>query len=502
MRRLRGSWLAVGTFALVAAIALPFAPSIGIVVDRAPEAHAQTTASPLAPHEVPGLEVAEQLSSAFETVAASARPFVVSITSTARVEREDVRGPANPWERFFGPEFFDRFGPPQGNGQMPLRRGQGTGFVVSTDGVILTNNHVVEGADEVTVRFDDEREVAAEVVGTDPKTDLAVLRIESDADLVAAPLGDSDALRVGEWVIAAGNPFGLSSSFTAGIISAKGRANMGITDYEDFIQTDAAINPGNSGGPLLNLRGEVVGINTAILSRSGGSMGVGFAIPVNMARDIMTSLLEEGRVVRGWLGVAIQRLDPDLAASFGYEGDVGILVADVNDNTPARRAGLRSGDIIVAYDGDPVESFERFRADVAGTRPGTEVTMEIYRDGSFEKLEVEIGELEAEAVLAQTDEETGPELGLAARTLTPQIAGELGIDRETRGVVITRVEPFGPAARAGLRRGDVVQDVQGEEVHGLEEFRDALRGVDDGQPIRLAVLRGGSRLFVVLQDVS
>ena len=512
MRRLRGSWVALGLMTLVAAIVFQFSPSDSPnpPVPSVADSNAQDFRSEvraLDPDEVPGFEVAQQLSSAFEYVAESARPFVVNVTSTARVERPVMRnpfGPGSPLEEFFGRDFFDRFRqqPPGGNGGGQLRRGQGTGFVVSADGYILTNNHVVEGADEVTVRMSDERDYRAEVIGTDPKTDLAVLKIEPEDDLQAAPLGDSDALRVGEWVVAAGNPFGLSSSVTAGIVSAKGRANMGITDYEDFIQTDAAINPGNSGGPLLNLRGEVVGINTAILSRSGGYMGVGFAIPVNMARSIMTSLIEDGRVVRGWLGVAIQRLDPDLAESFGYGGEAGVLIAEVNENTPASRAGLESGDIVVAFDGDPVESMERFRADVAATRPGSEVELEVFRDGSFERIDVEIGELEGDVVVAEGEDQAGPELGITARAVTPQIARELGLDPELRGVVVTGVEPLSPAARAGLRRGDVIQDVQGAPVRDLEEFRSALTSVDTEHGVRLAILRGGTRLYILLKSLS
>jgi serine protease Do len=495
MHRSPKSWVAVGSAVLVIAV-------LAVAQFWTPPVK-PTMAQPVADPPADGLAVARQLSAAFEYVADVARPAVVSIVASSRGPSGRVpfgdRG-LSPLEEFFGRDFFDRFGPrmdPEG----PMRRGQGSGVIVSTEGYILTNNHVVEGADEVTVRLHDDREFTAEIVGTDPKTDLAVLRIDAH-DLQPARLGDSDALRVGEWVVAAGNPFGLTASVTSGIVSAKGRANVGITDYEDFIQTDAAINPGNSGGPLLDLDGEVVGINTAIVTRTGGAMGIGFAIPINMARSIMESLIADGRVVRGWLGVGIQRLTPDLAASFGYEGRGGVLVTEVNDDTPASRAGMRSGDIVVSFDGKPVESMERFRADVAATRPGRRVEFEVFRDGRRVDLQVEIGELDANVVVARSEEGEALDLGIQARELTPRAARELGLDEGAHGVVITEVRPFSAAARAGLRRGDVIEEVQGDAVTSLEEFRSALARVDDGQGMRLTVSRSGARIFVMMKAVS
>jgi len=494
MQRFRRGIVVAGSLGLVAAllIAAPFS-------DGSP---ATASAQPAATDASSGIEVARQLSTAFESVADQSRPSVVSIISTGRVQREAVQSPFrghNPFEEFFGNDFFDRFRAPDG-GQR-LRQGQGSGVIVTDDGYVLTNNHVVENADEVMVRLSDEREYEADVVGTDPKTDLAVLKIDAD-DLTPARLGDSDELRVGEWVVAAGNPFGLTSSVTAGIVSAIGRSGVGITDYEDFIQTDAAINPGNSGGPLLDLDGDVVGINTAILTRSGGSMGVGFAIPANMARHVMDSLIENGHVVRGWLGVNIQALTPELAQSFGFDGTNGVLVADVNDGTPAARAGLRSGDIIVAYGGEPLSTMERFRTDVAATRPGTEVAVEIVRDGRERSLDVEIGELETDARVALGEAAGGAELGITVQELTPAIARELNLDDDVHGVVVSAVDPMSAAARAGVRRGDVIEDVLGNDVSSVGEFRDALADAAGSGPLRLAVLRGGTRIYVVLQHLS
>ena len=449
-----------------------------------------------------GVAIARQLSDAFESVAELNRLSVVSVVSTGTAPSPESRSPfeGSPWEEFFGRDFFERFDPSSDGGQR-MRLGQGSGVIVSKDGYVLTNNHVVANAGEVEIVLGDERRFTAEIVGTDPKTDLAVLKIDAP-DLMPARLGDSDAMSVGEWVVAAGNPFGLTASVTAGIVSALGRSNMGITDYEDFIQTDAAINPGNSGGPLLNLDGEVVGINTAIMTRSGGSMGVGFAIPSNMARDIMNSLIETGRVVRGWLGVGIQRLTPELANSFDFEGDEGVIVAEVDEGTPAYRGGLRAGDIVVAYDGRPLESMEGFRTDVASTPPGTEVPIEVVRDGETRELRVEVGELETRGRVASRPDEDGIELGIGVQELTPTLAERMGLDDETDGVVVTQVRRGSKAAAAGLRRGDLIAAVQGQDVTSIPELREALDDAQGRGAIRLAVVRGGMRMYVVVSDLG
>jgi len=378
-----------------------------------------------------------------------------------------------------------------------MQQGLGTGVIVSDDGYILTNNHVVSDADELTVRLPDEREFTAEVMGTDEKTDLAVIKIDAK-DLTPATLGDSEEIRVGEWVVAAGNPFGLTSTITGGIVSAKGRSRVGISQYEDFIQTDAAINPGNSGGPLVNLNGEVIGINTAIFTRSGGYMGIGFAIPINMAKSIMNSLIAEGRVVRGWLGVTIQPLGDNLAGSFGYGGTEGVLIGEVVDDGPADKAGFRNGDIIARYDGKKVRRMEELPLLVAETKPGTEVDVEIFRDGDFRKLNVEIGELESD-ISSDVKKPASLDLGMSARTLTPEIARQLGYDGDMIGVVVTDVEPFGPAAKGGLQVRDVIVKVQNDAVEDVEAFGRLLKEYDLEEGVRLVVYTGESKRFVFLK---
>jgi serine protease Do len=358
---------------------------------------------------------------------------------------------------------------------------------------------VVEGADQITVRTTDERELRAELVGSDPQTDLAVLKVENGG-LDPLPLGDSDSLQVGQWVVAAGTPFGLSSSITAGIVSATGRSNLRIADYEDFIQTDAAINPGNSGGPLLDLDGKVVGINTAIFSRTGGYMGIGFAIPINMAKDVMNSLIEEGKVTRGRLGVSIQDLDDDLADSFGFGSRNGVLIGDVEAGSPAEEAGLQAGDIIVRYDGAAVSRTDDLRMRVAGTRPGEEVDVEVWRDGRRRTFRVEVGELANDETAANrpaTQLDQG--IGMTVRTLTPEMAQQLGLEGNVRGAVVMQVEPFGPAADAGIRQGDVIVQVQNAPIASAEELRRELGKRDLEQGVRITVLAGGTRRFAVLK---
>ncbi len=443
---------------------------------------------------------AHALSKAFASAAERVKPSVVNITSARRGSNSVVRGPSmQPFHEFFGGNFFERFRlVPPDRGRDFVQRGQGSGVILE-DGYILTNNHVVEDADEVTVRLLDERTLTAEVVGTDPHTDLAVLRVEAD-ELVPAKLGDSDQLHVGEWVVAAGNPFGLASSMTAGIVSATGRANVGIADYEDFIQTDAAINPGNSGGPLVNLDGAVVGINTAIFSRSGGYMGIGFAIPINMARSIMTSLIEDGRVARGWLGVNIQRLEPGLARSFGYEGKGGVLIGDVSPTSPADDAGLRAGDIVARFDGKEVASIERFRSQVAATKPGSKVDVEVFRDGSDKLLQVQLGELESNLASVEGTDKPALALGMSVRTLTPDLAQRLGRDGVEEGVLVTQVDPIGAAARAGLRVNDLIVAIGETKVTDVQDFRKRLSKANLDEGVRLTVEGETSQRFAFLRS--
>jgi len=446
------------------------------------------------------LATVTDLSTAFENVAAAIKPSVVNISSVKKIEvRQTIPEPLlrGPFRDFFGdrfPDFFERDGRPRDY----FQEGVGTGVIVSDDGYILTNNHVVEGADEVKVRLSDDRSFRAKVVGTDPKTDLAVIKVDEDG-LHAARLGNSSNVRIGQWVVAVGNPFGLSHTLTAGIVSATGRSNMGIVDYEDFIQTDAAINPGNSGGPLVNLRGEVIGINTAIFSRSGGYMGLGFSIPINMAKSVMQSLIDDGRVVRGYLGAMIQNLDPGMADSFGFSGTDGALIGDVVSGGPAEEAGLKEGDIVTAYDGKPIENVTQLRSFVAQTRPGTKAALEVFRNGKHETLSVRIGELKDDELPASTSgQDVDEDLGLKVRTLTPELADRLGYD-DVAGVVVTEVEPYSPAAEAGLQPRDVILRVAGKPVADAAAFRKALADNDLTQGVRLRIRSGDTERFAFLR---
>ncbi|MCK5913696.1 MAG: Do family serine endopeptidase, partial [Desulfuromusa sp.] len=350
-----------------------------------------------------GLDSLRETGKAFRSVAKQVGPAVVYIRVEKEIKQQGMAD--NPFGGHpFGDEFFRRFfgQPPQQQGphkKVPQRResGQGSGFIISADGYIMTNNHVVGDADKVTVQLLDGREYTAKIIGTDPPTDVALIKIDADEKLPFLPLGNSDQLEVGDWVLAFGNPFGLSHTLTAGIVSAKGRSGIGLTDYENFIQTDAAINPGNSGGPLINLDGEVVGMNTAIFSRSGGYMGIGFAIPINMAQNIYQQLVKHGGVTRGRLGVLIQDLTKDLAESFDIDQRVGILIAQVVGDSPAEKAGLKQGDVILKFNGNKVDKVAKFRNQIAMTRPGTDVEFLVLRDTKKKKIKAKIGTMETDS---------------------------------------------------------------------------------------------------------
>jgi serine protease Do len=382
---------------------------------------------------------------------------------------------------------------------------------VSPDGYILTNNHVVSGADKLQVLLDRHRSLNATVVGTDPKSDLAVLKVD-EHDLPVIRFGDSDELKVGEWVMAVGAPFGLDRSVTVGIVSAKGRSNVGVTGqggYEDFIQTDAAINHGNSGGALVNMDGELVGVNTAIASSTGGSNGVGFAIPINMAQRIMKSLISEGKVTRGYLGIRIQDVNEKLARAMKLAQDTGVLVSEVTAPGPADKAGMKAGDVIVKLDGQPVDDVADLRNRVASMAPGTEVTVDILRDGVSRTLTIQLTEAPRDEAAGSEGDDTQPgdagpaggqegKLGLELHTLTPEIAGQLKID-ETRGVLVTAVASGSPAEEAGVAPNDVVVEVNKQAVTSVDQFRSALKRQASEGTVLLRVLRGNSYLFVVIE---
>jgi len=419
-----------------------------------------------------------------------AMPAVVNI-STTKVVKETPFSPLlqDPFFRkFFGGPFF--FHIPRER----VERSLGSGVIVRSDGYVLTNHHVVKDADKVVVFLQNRRRFTAKVVGSDPHTDLALLHIEAK-ELPVLPWGDSEAMKVGDIVLAIGNPFGVGETVTMGIISAKGRSNVGLVEYEDFIQTDAAINPGNSGGALINTRGELIGINTAIVTRSGGYQGIGFAIPSNMARAVMEQLLKTGKVVRGWLGVYIQEVTPEMAEAFGLKKARGALVSEVMRGSPAAKAGIKRGDVIVGYDGRPVKDTTELRLLVAQTPPGRTVELELVRNGHRLKVHARIGEQPAK--LAMQAEGIGTLGGLKVGELTPDRARQLGLPSGTTGVVVEEVEPGSPAWMAGLRPGDVIQEVNRQPVRSVEEFQRAM--AEAGRRVLLLVNRRGRTIFLMFE---
>ena len=439
---------------------------------------------------------------AFSSVVKKAGPAVVHV----RVEKS-VKGRGQELDLFNDP-FFERFFGPQFRHPQPgtpprefKQQGAGSGFIISADGLILTNNHVVGEADIITVRLADEREFKAKVIGTDPQSDVALIKIEAD-NLPVLPLGDSDKMEVGEWVIAIGSPFELNQTVTVGVVSAKGRDRIGINDYENFIQTDAAINPGNSGGPLLNIYGEAIGMNTAIFSRSGGYMGIGFAIPINMAKSIQEQLQKQGKVTRGWLGVVIQDMDEDLAKSFGLEKSRGALVSDVADKSPAAEAGLRQGDVIVEMDGMEVTDVSTLRNKVAMIAPGTKIDLLVIRDGAKKTVEINIGEQPAElAKNGSNGDESLQNMGLTLQNLTQELAEQLGYSPE-QGVLIAEVETGSPAEQAGLKPGQLIEEVNKKRVRNLKDLRKALEGVKADAKVLLYVRAGEYSQYVVLMPAK
>lgn len=460
------------------------------------------TADPPKVIDTESLRHATDLSNAFRNAADAIRPSVVSITSekTLRVGRQ-VMQPMLPdqFRRFFGEDFGFFFNNPS-PGQKSIQQGYGSGVIVSRDGYVLTNNHVVADADQVVVKTQDNVEHTAKVIGTDPKTDVAVLKIDA-SNLAAASLANSEEARVGDWVIAVGGPFGLENTVTAGIISATGRDAVGIADYENFLQTDAAVNPGNSGGPLVNLRGEVVGINTAIASRSGSSAGIGFAIPSNLAKTVMDDLIPDGKIERGFLGAAIQDLTKELAKSFNYDGRDGVLVSDVSKGGPAEKAGLKSGDIIIHFNGRPMNHARQLRNTVAQTHPDSTVDVEIFRDGKRQTVPVKIGLLDDKMVLsADQSQSSSTDLGLTVQTLTPEMARQLGYKEDQKGVIVREVTSGGWAARAGLEPEQVIVSVNDREVTDARSFREVLGEQDLTRGLRLQVLDGAHRRFVFLKS--
>jgi serine protease Do len=463
---------------------------LGNVSSAQSQATAQVATSPVQSQATSQLQ---ELSQTFRDVATAISPAVVYI-STEQTVKATV---PDQFQQFFGDEFFRQFfGAPEQREYK--QQALGSGFLVSEDGYILTNNHVVENADTIKVTLPDKQEFDAKVIGTDPKSDVAVIKIDGN-HLPVATLGDSSATAVGDWVLAIGTPYGLSQTVTAGIISAEGRANIGIVDYEDFIQTDAAINPGNSGGPLVNIKGEVIGINTAIFSRSGGYQGIGFAIPINMAKGIMDNLISHGKVIRGWLGVMIQPITPEIAKGFGLEETTGALVADVVKDGPADKAGIKRGDVIISLNGQPIDTPNTLKNLTAQVEVKKAVPVVIIRDGEEHTMQVTIGEQPTqEQASAQASGSTASAVfGLHVQELTSDIANQLGYTGDT-GVIVVGVEPGSPAANVGLQRGDLIKEINRQPIESLADYQQATASLKKDEGLLLLVRRGENTYYVAV----
>ena len=433
----------------------------------------------------------------FADLAEKVSPAVVNI----KVERKTSLkgGPEELFEEFFGQK------KPGDKSQRPPHQmrvpSTGSGFVVSPDGLIVTNNHVVDSADKVVAVFEDGTERDAKIVGRDPKTDLALIKVSADKPLVTVPLGDSDHLRVGSWVMAIGNPFGLDHTVTVGILSAKGRSNFGgeqiAGPYDDFLQTDASINPGNSGGPLCDMKGRVIGINTAI---AANGQGIGFAIPINMAKQLLPQLLEHGSVTRGWLGVQIQRVTPALAKTFKLGDSHDALVGQVFDDSPASKAKLQRGDVITKFNGKDIKEYDDLPRIVAATPPGAAVDVTVLRDGKERNLKATLEKMKEEEVQPASDEQTDSDWGFDVQPMSDEIASQLGLSSGTKGVVVASVDPDSAAARAGLRRGDVILEANRVEVVSPKQLKDALGKNNDSAV--LLVQRGDGTLYLAIEKDS
>jgi serine protease Do len=485
----------IKTKALLAMVALACFVAGAIVtgmLDLIPRGSAETQPSA-------DLEALRRIGQGFSQVVKEVSPSVVNVRVSKEVKMQQHPPLGGSPFDFFGESPFGKFFEwPQGEDF--LQQGSGSGVIVSADGYILTNNHVIEGMDEITVVNANGDKYDAKVVGSDPRTDLAVIKVDGK-DFPAAKLGDSDKIEVGEWVLAVGNPFELQNTVTAGIISARGRSNVGLADYEDFIQTDAAINPGNSGGPLVNLDGEVIGINTAIATRTGGSMGIGFAIPINMAKQVMAQLIKTGKVTRGWLGVYIQPVTPELKDQFKLKSAEGALVADVTQGGPAEKAGMKRGDVIVEYQGEKVKDTGHLRNMVAATEIGTEAEVKVVRDGREKGIRVKIGELPEEEAAIGRQFGGGPQrdVGFDVTNLTPALRKQLGLPETQKGVVVRDIKQTSDAFQNGLRQGDVIVEINRVPISGVSDFNNVMSRVKAGDEVLLLVITEGHTRYVTFE---
>ena len=435
----------------------------------------------------------------FSELAEKARPAVVNIRTV-----KTVKGGGPVFRHFFGNPFggkspFEDFsGPHSGGGPSRNFKQQslGSGFIIDREGYIVTNNHVVENADQIKVKLAMGKEFDAKVVGRDPKTDLALIKIEASDDLTPLEMGDSDGLRVGTWVVAIGSPFGLEQTVTAGIVSAKGRT-IGAGPYDDFIQTDASINPGNSGGPLINMKGEVIGINTAIFSQGGGNVGIGFAIPVNLAQGIIEQLKNEGQVTRGWLGVGIQDITPELAEYYGVKDKKGVLVTQVFRGDPADKSGIKTGDVIVAVDGKKVSSSRELSRTIANTTVGERTPVSILRAGEGKILYVELTKRSDSEASVKPQPQSTDKLGLKLKELEPEMARHLGYSEDEKGVVVIQVESGSKGELAGIQQGDVIKEINRRPVSTPKEVKKQMEKVKSGDTVQMLLKRANAGLLVV-----
>jgi serine protease Do len=432
-----------------------------------------------------------KLSDALAEVADVARPAVVNISTTSTVTMEENPMFNDPFFRHFFGDQFDH-----GQKRKFKSSALGSGVIISADGYILTNNHVVKGADEIKVILYDKREFKGKIVGTDPRTDLAVVRIQAK-DLPTIKIGQSGKLKTGDVVLAIGNPFGLNQTITMGIVSAVGRSNIGLADFEDFIQTDAAINPGNSGGALVNTNGELVGINTAIFSTSGGYMGIGFAIPSDMARSVMDSIIKHGKVIRGWLGVSIQNLTPELAKSLGMKETGGALVSGVEKGSPADKAGMKRGDLIIQLDGKKVEDSTGLRNMVAGSAPGTKAEIKIVRDQKEQTLMVTLGEFQ-EKKTAKKIEYDNALKGITVQELTPSLRDRIGIPENVNGVIIANISEDSPAQEV-LQIHDVIMEVNRKAITNISDYEQIASKIGEKDSVLLLIYREGTSIYITIK---
>ena len=474
---------------------LGFAHTIQKSADGAKTAAADKTANP--PATLKLADVTEGPSkTSYAPVVKAVLPSVVNISSSkvVKASQETEQMQMNP--------FFRQFFGDQGEGHSRAPKDQrekslGSGVIVSPEGYVLTNNHVVDGATDVRVTLGDKREFQARIIGTDPKTDVAILKIDG-TNLAPITIGDSSKVEIGDVAIAVGDPFGVGQTVTKGIISAKGRGGLGIEDYEDFLQTDAPINPGNSGGALVNDRGELIGINTAIISHgSGGSQGIGFAVPANLARQVMDQILKNGKVVRAYLGILPQDVTPGMAKAFGEKEARGIVVGDVTPNSPAQHSGIERGDILLELNGKPVTDSNSLRMTISMMAPGSSINLKVVRNGSEHDMTVKLAEMPTETAKVNSHDSEGTNTaldGVEVSSLNPQIAEQLNLPPSTTGVVVSGVDPSSKMADSGLREGDVIQEVNHQSVKNMADFQSAVRKAGDS-PL-LLVNRGGRTLYI------